>query len=143
MSGVPRMLSDIISGLLEAQQDIVVVGVVERAGNLLEALGDTRPDIVILGIDGPTARRISAHLLSRRPEVKVMGVSADGRNAFMYELRPHRVALGALSAERLVEVIREQVIPSSGTTRGLSQTGNVLGTTPARAVDDDAATSAE
>jgi hypothetical protein len=38
-----------------------------------------------------------------------MGVSADGRSACLYELRPHRVPLGDLSAQGLVEAIRERV----------------------------------
>ena len=102
------MLTDIITRLVGTETDMVVVGAVEP-GNLLDALGDTRPDVVILGLDDVSAAPISTQLLSLWPDLKVMGVSADGRSACLYELRPHRVPLGDLSAQGLVEAIRERV----------------------------------
>jgi len=116
------MLSDIITGLVRTQDDMVVVGVVEPGVNLLAALWAARPDIVILGLDDASAGPVSQRLLSLWPDLKVMGVSADGRSGCLYELRPHRVPLGDLSAHGLVEAIRQRARANwtapSGTSNG-------------------------
>lgn len=102
------MLTDIITGLVESQADMVVVGVAEAGADLVSALDDTRPDVVILGLEDAQAAPVSAQALKGRPDLRVIGVSADGRRSSLYELRPCRVPLGELSAQGLVDAIRDR-----------------------------------
>jgi hypothetical protein len=47
-------------------------------------------------------------LHAAHPAVTVLAVSANGRQGLLYELRPHRVLMGDLTSDAVVEAIRER-----------------------------------
>src|SRR6266571_423761 len=97
LAGISRMLSDIIT-------DIVT----SHAATVAEA----EADVVVLGLPDEELPSEYAGLLSARPQTRLLGVSGDGRRAFLYELRPYRSALGEVSPQTLLDAIRAAARPS-------------------------------
>ena len=98
------MLGEIVTDVLESQEDFEVVGQVDVAATR-KAVEGKPVDFVVVGRDD---EELAAELLDLRPRLKILGVIDDGRDAALYELRPHRVLVGELSPERLIAVIRKE-----------------------------------
>jgi hypothetical protein len=94
---VSGVLRDIIETTLMPLQDIEVI---------LSVPGGPPPDVVVLGLKETERPETVEVLLGRYPNARVLGIAGDGRQAYMHELRPHRVALGELSPDQLIEAIR-------------------------------------
>jgi chemotaxis response regulator CheB len=101
-------LREIIADAVSGEQDMELVGQPETAMQLREL----DPDVAIVGTDNPDDRTAAADLLFALPPLRVLMVASTGRSAFMYELRPHRTALGELSAPELMQAIRGMSNPS-------------------------------
>lgn len=101
---MPRILREIIERAVADEPDMEIVD--SEAGNmpLREAIEASEPDFVIAGADydfGEVAR-----VLDERPRLRVLAVAGDGREAFLYELRPTRTPLGEVSPRTIVDAIR-------------------------------------
>lgn len=62
--------------------------------------------LVILEEENGELSTLAGEVLRCWPDVRVMLLARDGREAFLWELRPHRVALGELSTDALRETVR-------------------------------------
>lgn len=98
------MLGDIVAGVLADEPDMEVVGETVVASEFPDAVQETGADVVVVGRDDPL---LAAALLERRPSLRILAVSADARESWLYELCPQRVPLGEISPQRLVSKIRE------------------------------------
>jgi hypothetical protein len=87
---------------LAGADDIDLVGEL-CAGDAPAALNAHPADFAIVGSDDA---QLAGDLLAIAPRLKLLAVIDDGRDAALYELRPQKVALGELSPERLVGIIR-------------------------------------
>jgi DNA-binding NarL/FixJ family response regulator len=97
---MPRMLRGIVEGLVSAEPDLEIVGDFEDAEAAVGSIEATGASVVIAGLQAPSlARRLS-------DRVRVVGVSADGRESVLYELRPHERVLGEISPSTLLAAIR-------------------------------------
>jgi DNA-binding NarL/FixJ family response regulator len=105
---MPRMMRDVFKQMLE-QPDIEIVGELDDPLGLLLAAGRTHADVVILGLNDAEFPGVSTHLLSEYPHIKILGVTEDGRRAYLYELRPQKVAVGEVSPQGLLKAIRSAV----------------------------------
>jgi two-component system, NarL family, response regulator DesR len=103
---IPQMLRDICTQVVGEQPDMVVVGESSEGMELLMAVGRTGADIVVLGLHDSELSGIGSHLLDAYPHLKVLGLTADGRRAFLYKLRPEKVPIGEVSPQRLLAAIR-------------------------------------
>jgi DNA-binding NarL/FixJ family response regulator len=99
------MLRDIVAGVLRAQPDMEVIEAEPGAVSLLQLADLSRPDVVITGFDDPGLAR---GLLTASPHLRVMAVTGDDGDAWLYELRPYRVHLGEVSPRTLVEQVRRR-----------------------------------
>jgi hypothetical protein len=97
---MPEMLRDIVARILAEQPDMEIVGGTEAMGSLR----DVGADVVVIGHDDPT---LATRLVTDRPCLKVLAVTADGRESCGYELRPQRAQLGEISPQGLVDEIRD------------------------------------
>jgi DNA-binding NarL/FixJ family response regulator len=102
----PAMLRDILCRLIASTADMEVVGERSEEGDLADGVAESAADVVLLGCEGAEVPRSAVRLLASRPAVKVFGVAVDGEGAFLYELRPHRTAIGEVSPDVLLERIR-------------------------------------
>ncbi len=106
LAELPRMLQEIVQTVVAAQPDLEIAGTVDHRDLLPEAVSRTGAEVVIVGLTrGETAEGYDT-LLFAHPQVKLFAVAADGRRAFLYELRPRSVPLGDVSPEELVAAIR-------------------------------------
>jgi DNA-binding NarL/FixJ family response regulator len=113
LSGLPRMLGEIIRELVRTEPDLCIVGEYRDRGQALEAIERKTPDVVITGLER-LARPDVADLLGHHPAVRVLAVSADGSESYLYELRPHERMLGEVSPRTLLTAIRRTTcLPST------------------------------
>ena len=63
------------------------------------------PDFIIVGRDAAADSDVRSIVGAGRG-VRALEVQSDGRESVLYELRPHRIALGEISSETLVRAIR-------------------------------------
>ncbi len=103
------MLRDVFKQVMSDQPDMEVVGELTDPMALLLAARQTQAEVVIVGLENSELPGICSHLLSEYPHIKVLGVTADGRRAFLYELRPRKVPIGEVSPLGLLDAIRTAV----------------------------------
>jgi DNA-binding NarL/FixJ family response regulator len=103
---MPRMLRDIIEDTVSDQTDMQVVACLEDRQQMLSRVTETDAEVVVLGMSDGDLPDESLHVFEAHPHLRLFGVTADGRRAFLYELRPQRSALGEISPQGLVEAIR-------------------------------------
>jgi len=107
------VLRDVIEATLSTQHDIEVVSTDQAATAHL--------DVVVIGLKDSEAPAAVEAFFERYPHARVVGIASDGRRAYMHELRPHRLALGELSPEQLIEVVRRG---GSGRAAGINGHGS-------------------
>jgi DNA-binding NarL/FixJ family response regulator len=105
MSGMPRILRDIVAQLITEQPDMHVVGTfADDVG--LDTLTDLQPDVIVIGSDGVGVPALCRGLVQQRPALKVLAVQMDGRRTWLYEMRPHQTLIGEISPATLLDTIR-------------------------------------
>ena len=101
----PPVLRDVLREILASAPDVELVSPASPAPPAGVA-GNGAAEVVILTAPHPENELIPALMLFQEPRSRVLALSGDARQAFLYELRPHRTALGELSRERLLEAVR-------------------------------------
>jgi len=101
---MPRMLRDIVVGVLADKPNMEVVAEAAAMSEVPETVLETGADVVVVGRDDPP---LADTLLERAPGLRILAMTADGRESWLYELCPQRVPLGEISPERLVSEIRQ------------------------------------
>jgi hypothetical protein len=102
---MPTLLRELVKRIVDGAPDCRVVEELPDADLFTPELRATEADFVIVGADEAPEHAIG-QLLAVRCELKVLGLSSDGRRALLHELRPHKVPLGELSPGTLLEVMR-------------------------------------
>jgi hypothetical protein len=100
-----RVLSDIISGTLLTEPN-VEVRTEAGSGDAVEAVRRAAPDVAIVGDDSTAGEHDWERVLRELPGLKVLTILDDGRQGFLYELRPCRVPLGEVSPQTLLDAVR-------------------------------------
>jgi hypothetical protein len=113
--GLPQILRDVIRDIVADQPDMEVVGDLPENADpaMIEDLGGN----FVAVRAGPSGELpdVGNRLLERRAQgLRILGLSAEGRSGYVYELRPNEVAIGDVSPDRLLKVIRAAT-PFSGT----------------------------
>ena len=99
------MLRDVLLEILATAPDVEILDASAPSAREEEPEG-TRPDVVVMATQNPEDEAEPALTLFSSPRSRVLTLSSDARQAFLYELRPHRTALGELSRDRLLEAVR-------------------------------------
>ncbi len=103
---LPRVLSDIISGVLTAEPGVKVRLEETPRRDVTESVLEAAPDVAIVSSDSPDLHQRWDDLLGELPRLKILTIVDDGRLGFLYELRPCRVPLGEVSAQTLLDAVR-------------------------------------
>jgi DNA-binding NarL/FixJ family response regulator len=106
------MLSDILAEVLGEQPDMEVVGRSDNMNEMVSEAGHRSAEVVVVGLVDSALPDECMALLDDSPRVKVLGITTDGRRAFLYELQPQRSALGEVSPEGLINAIRGLFTPA-------------------------------
>ncbi len=101
---LPRMLRDIVEQAVAGESDMCVVSAGGSESGLRAVVDETDADFVIAGRDQDLAD--VGDLLRERPRLRVLAVAGEGRESFLFELRPTRTPLGQVSPKTIVEAIR-------------------------------------
>jgi hypothetical protein len=99
------MLRQIVRQIAEDAPELDVVAELPDANLDSPEVLRAEPDVVITGADR-TSEDAVTDLLRRRHAIRILGISADGRQVTLHELRPQRVPLGELAPAILVAAIR-------------------------------------
>jgi hypothetical protein len=98
--GLPDLLREIVAGALGEQLDPALVGTEDDAQAAVQRLG---ANVLVVNeelLDGEAITDV----LRQHPDVHVIGISTDGRQAYA-QAGSRRVLLGGLSPEALREAI--------------------------------------
>jgi len=102
---IPKLLSDLIKGIIVSSEGLHFVGETVKSAGILRAAASTKADVIILRDKDMSAEKVY-RVLHRRPRLKIIAISADGRRGCLYELRPRAKMIRDLSAENLIAAIR-------------------------------------
>jgi hypothetical protein len=101
--GCGGLLGDVIRTSLSAEPNLTVVASMQSPPPGAD-LTSFDADIVLW--NAADERRIDQWLSAYPAVPRVLAITSDGQDAALWELTPHRVGLGALSPQSLVETIR-------------------------------------
>jgi DNA-binding NarL/FixJ family response regulator len=99
------LLREIVRGVVTAAPDLEVVAEHDEAVDLRETVEHDDADFVIVGTDA-AAETCMRSVVGADLGVRALEIRSDGRECVLYELRPHRVALGEISPATLLATIR-------------------------------------
>ncbi len=100
------LLRDIVGDALGRDASIEVIEV-DAGADPVEVVSRRRVQVVILGLANSELPEIGARLFEAQPGLKLLGVGGDGRRVYLYELQPVTKALGEVSLDRFVDIVRE------------------------------------
>jgi DNA-binding NarL/FixJ family response regulator len=103
--GVSGVLSDIVKGILD-EPDIRLSGEFPARRSIVAQVASTHADVVIVAAEDRSMPPTVRELLAERPRTKILTIGDDGRETFLYELRPHQIDLGQISPQALLDAVR-------------------------------------
>ena len=104
--GVRPFLADVVRGLVVGQPDIRIARGTIVPDSLLSLDAESLPHVVIVEADGDAIPAVCGALMLARPAIRVLAITADGRDTTCYESRPCRRRLGNVSPVGLLAAIR-------------------------------------
>jgi DNA-binding NarL/FixJ family response regulator len=104
----PQMLRGLLEDAIAAQPDIDVVGEANGLVELLLAVRATGANVVICTWpDAGEVPGICTHLLSENPELRIIGIAAEGENAWACRQVLMATPFSLAGADDLLEQIRQ------------------------------------
>jgi chemotaxis response regulator CheB len=98
------LLREIVREAIVREPDFDLVAEHDDA-DVRAAVEQNHPDFIIVGEDAAAEQDVRS-LIDERRGLRALEVQSDGRESVLYELRPHRISLGEISADTLVRAIR-------------------------------------
>jgi DNA-binding NarL/FixJ family response regulator len=81
----PRLMRELLMALIGDQPDIELVGEVGDRGDLVEAVEQVRPDVLIVAMDDREKTRVQCgFLLGRFPEMRILALAPEQNRALFY-----------------------------------------------------------
>lgn len=79
----PRLMRELVRAVLAEQSDIDVIGEVENNSELATAIEQSRPDVLIIGLD----ENVAAHcgfLIGQYPRLKILALAPEQNRGLLY-----------------------------------------------------------
>ncbi|MEY9697581.1 DNA-binding NarL/FixJ family response regulator [Bradyrhizobium diazoefficiens] len=103
---MPKILQEMIVSIVSSQARFHIVGKLSAGSDLLSAIRQTGPEVVITRETiMPQDRGEDARRLDAQYSVKVVAINETGREAALYNLNFHHTPLGEVSASSLISTI--------------------------------------
>lgn len=99
------LLREIVRETAAREPDLEVVREHEAGVDLRAAVERDDPDFLIVGAEAAPEGTVGSLVAGGR-RLRALEVRSDGRESVLYELRPHRVLLGEISPDTLLQTIR-------------------------------------
>jgi hypothetical protein len=109
LGDMPRMLRELIGAAVRAAPDMSLVEDAVALTPDASSSSSQNADVMIVSVSSDTPAAQLESLLYARPHMTLLAIGQNGRATTLYELRPHRVALGDVSPQVLVDAIRGAV----------------------------------
>lgn len=107
---MPLLLREILREVLGSQSDMEIVREVDSAGELLSAVVEESPAVIVVESAMERLGEEAESILLARPGAHVVGLSSDGHSAVVYRLRASGTVVPEVSPEGLRQAIRSAVI---------------------------------
>jgi DNA-binding NarL/FixJ family response regulator len=102
----PRLLSDVVRGIVARQPDLAVVGEVRDLRTLLVTIRATEAAVVIITLPNSDRERgIGSSVLVGYPHLKIMVLSAHGDTAVLYAAGARQTRIDDVDEESLLHAI--------------------------------------
>lgn len=105
----PTMIPDLVRSLIEAQPDMEIVGDSRGPMRILQEVGRTKADAVILTHVGFEEPGLCSQLLGVYPDLTILGVTPDMKAAFIQQLCSRRRDVISAHSENIAESLRAAV----------------------------------
>jgi DNA-binding NarL/FixJ family response regulator len=99
------LLREILREIIVREPDLALVAEHERAVDVRQTVEREAADFVVFGADAASDEDVRS-IVGAGLGVRALEVCSDGKESVLYELRPHRVPLGEISADTLLRTIR-------------------------------------
>lgn len=81
----PRLIRELILAAIVNQPDIEVVGEVLNESELVDAIEESQPDVLILALDAAESREAQCgFLLGRRPQMRILALAPEENRGTFY-----------------------------------------------------------
>ncbi len=81
----PRLMRELVREVIADQPDIEIIGELSDENELLQAVEDARPDIVILAMDDADDRNtLCGFLIGRYPQMKILAIAPEKNVGLFY-----------------------------------------------------------
>ncbi|MGA2356133.1 MAG: hypothetical protein ABSG02_16675 [Terriglobales bacterium] len=81
----PRLMRELVLAVIADQPDIEVIGELQNESELVEAVEEARPDILILALDDAGERIAQCgFLLGRYPQMKILALAPEQNRGVFY-----------------------------------------------------------
>lgn len=107
LAQMPPMLQDIVKDAVTHEPDVEVVGALAVREQFLPVLERVGVDVLVVAAPQADDAEIPERVWEKWPHIKVLMIATGGRSAVLHALRPHRILLGDVSPQRLIEAIRD------------------------------------
>ncbi|HEY8794123.1 MAG TPA: hypothetical protein VIM15_04185 [Gemmatimonadaceae bacterium] len=107
LAEMPRMLRDVVEPVLATDFEIEVVGIVDDRHELESMVRSTQADVVLVAMPSDEQAESYAELLYDSPRTTLLAITHDGRGAFLYALRPHKVGIRDVSRSGILAAIHD------------------------------------
>jgi len=105
--GLAPLVRDVVRRLIASEDDMSVAAVIDHT-ELTRLRGGEPVDVYVVGVRAESPGDVDKRPAGEAaPPLRVIGISADGRQMHVSELRLSRSDTGSFSSDELLEVIRE------------------------------------
>ncbi|MFG1793082.1 hypothetical protein [Nocardia sp. NPDC049149] len=101
---LPRLLADLIADTFAGDEDVCIDQLSDDSELELTVEGAPSHDVVIVGVTDPWRGRLLDRM-ARATRPTLLGVRTDGREAWMYQMRPCPHRLGSLGPDQIRAVV--------------------------------------
>jgi hypothetical protein len=108
----PHLLRELLASIVETDPGVELAGDFDDCVDVVHTAIALEADFVVCDAQAASFEG-AAELLRALPRAKLLTVLADGRQSFLYELRPHSIPLGEACPQTLLEAIHG-VVPAAG-----------------------------
>ena len=102
---ITPLLRAVVRRIVSRQPDIEVVDETAPVDALMDAPTEGS-EVLIVGIEDGRLPAICIPLVHARPRLRVLALAGEGLETTLFEMRPHRLSLGNVSPETLLDAIR-------------------------------------
>lgn len=105
----PMVVPEAIRQLVEAEEDMELVGDCRGPMKILQETGRTKADAVILAHEGTDEPGLCSQLLAVYPDVTIISVASDTMHAFTQQLCSHRRSVTGMQHYDLIQALKQMV----------------------------------